>query len=284
VPVNGGNQRLRPIWFEDFGKTIVSLLERREGSRRTFEIAGGEVTTINDLIDAIREITARIPLRISIPARSRDDDACAPHHEASASTRRRSIAVRGSWPTFSRNASPTRASVPCTTNASGRTSAGPGDIMPIEFAAEPGAPSRIRRGATMTMSLPMRGHVQIRVEKDEPAHVVFATVEGHPIAGIVEFTARDLPGGVVRFEIDAYSRAASRIDFAALRTMGEGAQSANWRIVVQNVIDASGGSSDGVHVESRKLTHEQAARIEKDVRAMVRQRQRDESSSSERPA
>lgn len=158
------------------------------------------------------------------------------------------------------------------------------EVMPIEFAAEPGSPTRVDIGVTMTAHLPVRGNIQIRVERAEPAHVIFATLEGHPIAGIVEFKTQDLPGGRVRFAIEVSARAANAFDFIALRTVGDPAQSANWRTVVQRMIDASGGSSDGVRQQARRLDEKEATQIEKEVRSLIQSRKRDESTAPERPA
>lgn len=150
------------------------------------------------------------------------------------------------------------------------------EIMPIDFAAEPGSPTRIEQGVTMTASLPMRGNIQVRVERVDPTRVVFATIEGHPIAGIVEFTTKDLPGGAVQFAVQVFARAANVFDFVALHTIGDTAQSANWRTVVQRMIEASGGSSDGVHQKTRNVPEDEAAKLEKDARSLVQERKREE--------
>lgn len=150
------------------------------------------------------------------------------------------------------------------------------EIMPIEFAAEPGAPRRVELGATLTGSLPLRGNFQVRVEVADPARVVFGTVEGHPLAGIVEFTATQTRTGI-RFAVDVYARAANPFDLLAVRTIGGPAQSANWRTVVQRMIDISGGTSEGVHEEARKLDEGEAERIETEIRSLVQARQRTES-------
>jgi NADH dehydrogenase len=150
------------------------------------------------------------------------------------------------------------------------------DFMPLEFAAEPGAPEHIEKGITLTGKLPLRGNFQVRVEVADPTHVVFATIEGHPLAGIVEFTTAD-SGGAVQFAIDVYSRASNLLDLIASRTIGGPAQSANWRAVVQRVIDASGGTSDGVHQEVEKLNDEEAKPVEARVKSMVQDRKREDS-------
>jgi NADH dehydrogenase len=149
------------------------------------------------------------------------------------------------------------------------------DFMPIEFVAEPGAPDKVVKGATMTGSLPLRGNFQVRVEVSDPTHVVFATIEGHPLAGIVEFTSTELPTAV-RFAVDVYARASNFFDWVAVRTVGAPAQNANWRAVVQRVVDASGGTSEGVREEKEKLSEEDASAVEKRVRGIVQDRKRDE--------
>jgi hypothetical protein len=149
------------------------------------------------------------------------------------------------------------------------------EFMPIEFVAEPGAPDRIDKGATLTGSLPLRGNFQVRVEVAEPTHVVFATIEGHPLAGIVEFTTSE-ENGVLRFAIDTWTRASNMFDWLAVRTVGAPAQDANWRAVVQRIIDASGGTSDGVQQQKETLNEAEAARVEQRIKSMVQERQREE--------
>ena len=155
------------------------------------------------------------------------------------------------------------------------------DAMPIEFAAEPGAPQRVEPGATMTAHIPMRGNIQIRVETVEPTKVVFGTLEGHPLAGIVQFIAEDLAGGKVRFTVSVYARAANFFDWFGMKTIGRPAQSANWRAVVRRMVEMSGGKSDGVHDEVVTLEESEAEKIEKSVRRMVQSRQREESKAAQ---
>ena len=157
------------------------------------------------------------------------------------------------------------------------------DFMPIELVAEPGAPNKIEKGATLTGSLPLRGDFQVRIEVAEPTHVVLVTIEGHPLAGMVEFTTEDRDGAV-RFAIDTWTRAANVIDWLTVRTVGAPAQSSNWRIVVQRAIDVAGGTSDGVHEEKEKLSDEEAAAVEKRVKAIVQERKRESGAAGSQPA
>ncbi len=157
------------------------------------------------------------------------------------------------------------------------------EIMPIEFAAEPGAATKVELGATMTGAIPMRGNIQVRVEVVEPERVVLATLEGHPLAGIVEFSARK-EGASIRFAVDVYARAANVFDLVAMKTVGAPAQSSNWRTVVERMIEISGGTSAGVETEVRTLDDAEAARAERGIRSMVQARQRAESAPAEHPA
>jgi uncharacterized protein YbjT (DUF2867 family) len=154
------------------------------------------------------------------------------------------------------------------------------DVMPIEFEAEPGVPSRVELGSTLTGSLPLRGNIQVRVIASEPNRVTLATIEGHPLAGIVEFTTREHGGGV-QFAIDVYARAANVFDFVALRTVGQPMQDANWRAVVQRMVEASGGTSEGVQHESAKLDDTEAEKVEKRVRDLVNALHREGSDRAE---
>jgi hypothetical protein len=72
----------------------------------------------------------------------------------------------------------------------------------VEVGAEPGTPSAIEEGATLTLSLPLRGHTQIRVAEVADRRMTLLTLEGHPLAGAVRFLV-DHHGPDVRFEIQA---------------------------------------------------------------------------------
>jgi uncharacterized protein YbjT (DUF2867 family) len=153
-------------------------------------------------------------------------------------------------------------------------------LMPVTFGSEVGTPQRIEPGATLTGKLPLRGTFQVRVELASAAHVVLATVEGHPFAGFIDFSAEQR-GDAVRFAIDVYARAANVLDLVAMKTIGAPMQSANWRLTVQGVIDRSGGRApNGVQTDSESLDAEAAERATNRIRALVQKRQRDEGPSA----
>ena len=150
------------------------------------------------------------------------------------------------------------------------------EVMPIEFETEPGTPQRLDLGATLTGKIPMRGNIQVRVESAEPTRVVLATLEGHPLAGTVEFTTVDLAGGL-KFAIDTYTRSANHLDLLALKSVGAPMQDANWKESVQRVIDSSGGtSSAGVQHTAETLDEDAARKVQQRRKQLVQQRKRDD--------
>ncbi|MDQ3282148.1 MAG: NAD(P)H-binding protein [Acidobacteriota bacterium] len=314
--IDNGEQQFQPIWHEDLAKMLAAAVERRAVAKQVLEAAGPEITTMNDLIRRFAEITGRSPVRLPVPmalaqlaTRAANSIVSLPVDETKLEMLKETNIVRGKsaaevlgveTTTLDRGlrslADSLKETLPedgfgalehkkffADITGSRHNAAGlmkifkerVNEIMPIEFVAEPGAPDKVEKGATLTGSLPLRGNFQVRVEVADPTHVVFATIEGHPLAGIVEFTSSDA-GGAVRFAVDVYARASNFFDWVAVRTVGAPAQNANWRAVVQRMIDASGGTSDGVREEKEKLSEEDATAVERRVRGIVQERKREE--------
>lgn len=317
IPViDSGNQEFQPIWYEDLARVLATVLERDDTRGAILEAAGNEVTSMNDLIERLGEITDRHPIRVPIPMSIASLTAKlaglaieVPVDDVKLTMLQERNVVRGNNALDLVDVQPTplddglrrladaipeqlpedgfgslqhkkywadiRGSrfSPATLMSLFRDQVN--EIMPIEFSAEPDAPTKAEIGGTMTGSLPLRGNFQVRVEVADPTHTVFATVEGHPLAGIVEFRTSE-EGGALRFAVDVFARAANFFDWVATRTVGKPAQAANWRAVVQRMIDASGGTSDGVHQDAETLDDEAAGRVEKRVKDMVQERKRDE--------
>lgn len=144
----------------------------------------------------------------------------------------------------------------------------------LEVGAEPGTPTRMEEGETLTLALPMRGNIQIRVEEVTPTSITAATLEGHPLAGAVRFLAEEEEGeGGVRFEIRTYTRASNLVDEIAMRTLGEPLKGVMWNSVVESVVERSGGeAADGVQAESEVLDPDALERIEKWMKTLMRSR------------
>jgi nucleoside-diphosphate-sugar epimerase len=155
------------------------------------------------------------------------------------------------------------------------------ELMPIQFDAEPGAPREVVKGASLTAAVPLRGNIQIRVEEVTPRTVTFATLRGHPLAGVVRFSTSGSPESVVQFEVVIFVRAATVFDWVALKAGGQVAQDWTWRTVVERVIEISGGSSDSVQEEQELVADTEIEGIEAWIRDLVTARKREERNGSE---
>jgi len=150
----------------------------------------------------------------------------------------------------------------------------------LQVGPEPGTPKEPREGETLTMALPMRGHIQVRCEELTPTSMTFVTLEGHPLAGAVRFVA-ERQDDEVRFEVQVYDRAANVIDWLAMGTIGGRVQNATWRELVENVVAASGGSApNGVEQEVVSLDAAAAAEVHRWLERLVVARKREERAAS----
>jgi hypothetical protein len=149
----------------------------------------------------------------------------------------------------------------------------------VDAAAEPRTTAEIAEGETLTLSLPMRGHVQVRVAEMDARRVTLLTLEGHPLAGAVRFLT-ETHGKGVRFQVDVYDRAANVIDLIAMRTLGDRLQSHTWTHVVENMVARSGGrAADGVQHESTSLDETEAATVEEWLKEITLRRKRAENAA-----
>jgi uncharacterized protein YbjT (DUF2867 family) len=150
----------------------------------------------------------------------------------------------------------------------------------MDLDAEPDTPSAvIARGQTVTMALPMRGNVQVRVEDLTPTSLTLATLEGHPLAGAVRLSLEpsgEGEGGGLRFAIDVYDRAANALDWLAMSTIGSRMQNATWTAIVERVVKDSGGDApEGVQHEFIKLDADAAAEAERWLEELIAERKRE---------
>lgn len=142
-------------------------------------------------------------------------------------------------------------------------------------AAEPGTPAEIEEGETLTLDLPLRGHAQVRVAEVDERRFTMLTLEGHPLAGAVRFQTEPV-GELVRFEVQAYDRAANVIDMLMMRTLGDRLQDAAWQRLVRNVVEASGGRADEVRQSSETLSASEAELVQRWAEELVHMRKQDE--------
>jgi NADH dehydrogenase len=146
------------------------------------------------------------------------------------------------------------------------------ELMPVDLSAEPGAPDVLAEGATLTGSLPVRGHFQVRVEEVTAGHITMATLRGHPLAGIVRFTSQQRDAGTVRFSVSVYARAATTLDWLAMGTVGETAQRRNWTQLVERVVDLSQGTSEGPRSGQTAFDAATASTVEREIADLIARR------------
>jgi len=146
----------------------------------------------------------------------------------------------------------------------------------VDAKAEPRSTGVLEEGETVTLALPMRGHVQVRCASVEERRVTLLTLEGHPLAGAVRFLCEPR-GAAVRFQVEVYDRPANAIDFLAMRTIGDRLQDHTWSHVVERMVQVSAGTApNGVEHETASLDEGEAKAIERWLEELALQRKRAE--------
>jgi uncharacterized protein YbjT (DUF2867 family) len=319
IPVIGaGDHSFQPIWYLDLGCAIERALHS-DAAGKTYELAGDDVTTPNEILSRFEQLTGRAPARIPVPEFLAGITAQAaelvgmpfPINEAQFQMLIEQNIVRDPehnalTRVFGVDATPLDRGLAILADAQPEQTPDEGvggletkrfwadirqaqyspeelmaqfrarctELMPIEFDAEPGTPQQVVEGATLTAALPLRGNIQVRVVEVEPRVVTFATLRGHPLAGVVRFAASEPGAGVVRFSVSVFARAATMVDWLAMSTVGGQAQNSTWRTVVQRMIDISGGEAPGIEEEKGTARGEEGRRVEEWVGELVTRHRR----------
>lgn len=158
-----------------------------------------------------------------------------------------------------------------------------GELTPLlmDLHAEPGTPTILDKGTTITMSLPVRGHVQVRVEHLTPNEAVLVTLEGHPLAGAIRFLSEQI-SDLLRFQVQVYDRPASLADWLMMRTVGEGMQARSWESLLQAVAVESGAALvSPIQHEEETLDADKTERVEEWVKELVLQRKRERAAAAQ---
>jgi NADH dehydrogenase len=148
------------------------------------------------------------------------------------------------------------------------------ELMPaiVRMDAERRGVGTIEPGATLTLSLPMRGHAQVRVAEVQERRITLLTVAGHPLAGAVRFLVTGR-GHALRVEVHVYERPATVVDYVAMRTAGEWLQRATWTAFIRNLARAAGGKASEVERWDEDLSRDQALRVEEWLGSLSRRLQ-----------
>jgi uncharacterized protein YbjT (DUF2867 family) len=133
----------------------------------------------------------------------------------------------------------------------------------LRAAGEPAADPTLELGSTLTLDLPLRGHVQVRVVELTPTSLTVATLAGHPLAGVNTFRFEGKPGHDLRFEVETCDRSATPVDALAMRTLGLFLKRWTWNTFVEQTAKAF-GSPEPIEVE----TEEQTLKGEEETQAL----------------
>ena len=320
IPViDGGDQRFQPIWYQDAGQAIARAVDAPDLAGRTLEIAGPDVSTMNDLLDRLEKLVGRAPRRVGVPS----SIAAMSVHVATllgfklplSQARLTMLQEELVIPAARENALASVLGVDPTPLDEGLRrlvgvipeqlpSEGVGPLvhkrywadiegsyhraaalrdvfrrnlaraMPFETKQGGGPIDNLKKGMTFEVLLPLRGALAMRVEDITPDRIVCATLEGHPLAGLLtlDFLER---GKLVRFEVGVHARGADVADAVLMAALGELLQDLNWRRVVENVVKLSGGRApEGVQTLVTELDDEEATRIEEWAAQLVVRRLR----------
>lgn len=149
----------------------------------------------------------------------------------------------------------------------------------LREAGEPAGESLIEVGRTLTLQLPLRGHVQVRVVEITGTSLTVVTLAGHPLAGYNVFRFTGTPGADLRFEVESCDRPSNLLDSMAILSVGIFLKRWTWSTVVENTAKMAGALPPvDVHSESHELSEEE----EKQAQALI-QRKVDEMARQEEP-
>jgi len=147
----------------------------------------------------------------------------------------------------------------------------------LQVGVEPGSHAEMKEGNTLTMALPLRGNIQVRVLDISGLAITCVTLQGHPLSGAIRFLFEELPGGGFRFEVRSFTRPSDLVDLIGMRTFGKVAQKATWRSLVSAIVERSGGDApDGVQEENVHLKDQDAEDVENWIEELVLRKKREE--------
>jgi nucleoside-diphosphate-sugar epimerase len=135
-------------------------------------------------------------------------------------------------------------------------------------------------GSVLTLNLPFRGDVQVRIVEVMDTELTLVTVAGHPLAGRNTFRFAGTPGVDLRFEVETCDRSATLLDELAMVPFGGFMKRFTWTTVVEETAHMAGALPPvEIQTEERPLTGEEekaaVAGLEKRVGSLARQDERE---------
>jgi len=158
-------------------------------------------------------------------------------------------------------------------------------LMPrslVDVGTEATSDEKLVMGALISLALPLRGHVQVRVEEVTPHSVACVTLRGHPLSGVVRLLCEPR-GERIRFEVQTLDHPHDTFDRVLMLLFGVHMKRLTWHSLVRAVAERSGGEApDGVQHDTESLDPYKGAHVQRWVRGLVRRRTRGGKKRSER--
>jgi nucleoside-diphosphate-sugar epimerase len=150
----------------------------------------------------------------------------------------------------------------------------------VRDAGEATGHSELEPGSVLTLSLPLRGDVQVRIVEVTDTELTLVTVAGHPLAGSNTFRFAGTPGVDLRFEVETCDRSATLLDELAMVPFGGFLKRFTWTTVVEETARMAGALPPvEVQTEEHPLTGEEekaaVADLEKRVGSLAKQDERE---------
>jgi NADH dehydrogenase len=152
-------------------------------------------------------------------------------------------------------------------------------LMPesmIEVGTEEVSEDRLIRGATISIALPARGHVQVRVEEVTKYSVTCVTLGGHPLSGVVRFLSEQR-GECIRFEVQTIDKPRNSFDRIVMAALGTHLKRITWVSLLRNVsVSACGSAQNAFGTDQEPLDELKAARVQRWMHELVARRMQSE--------
>ncbi len=332
IPVlDDGEQEFQPIWVGDAADALIAMVERDDLAGRTLEVAGPELTSLNDLVDRIATMVDRKPPRIPIPSALASFGAWMAEkvgielpidrgqitmlNEGSVIRAREGngLDLLGVRPTpladglrlladsqpeqFPSDGFGALERKLFTLDVEGASVDAAGlmhalrtrldELTPwtMDVGTEPGTDMVLEKGATVTMRLPARGTIQVRVANLTPTRLTMVTLAGHPLAGGIQLATADTGVGKLQLTILVYDKTAGFLDWVMMHPVGSSLQSHTWESLLTGLAEASGGRAVGdVDTDVTSLSDAKADEVESWFRDLIMERRRDEKDEPETSA
>lgn len=157
------------------------------------------------------------------------------------------------------------------------------DLVPestVQEAGEPVSRPALEPGSVLTLSLPFRGNVQVRIIEVTGTSLTLVTVAGHPLAGSNTFRFSGSPGVDLRFTVETCDRSSNLLDEMAMLPFGRLLKRYTWTTLVEETARMAGAMPPvQVETEEQPLEGDEekaaVADMERRVAVVARQDERE---------